>query len=263
MSEHLDTSFLNALVSGELSEHERGEAQKHLAECSSCTAGALSSAMLKLATAKAGARYVPSRQFAEQIARQSRGHPAVEARATRGTMVAWATAAVLAIAALTSVTMMQRARKTDVAAVATAAVTSEILDQHVAALSPDSPLDVISTDRHTVKPWFQGRVPFSFNLPEALPEGASLEGADLTYLNGRPTAQLIYRIRKHRASLFVTLREGAAEPTVSSSERAGFRLRSFSAGHLQVQAVSDVNAADLDALVKAFKDAQSSDQVKN
>ena len=256
MSEHLNASFLNALVSGELSEREREDASKHLAECSLCTAGALSSAMLKLATAKAGARYVPTQQFAEKIARQSRGMQVVPARSTRGAMTAWATAAVLAIAALTSVTMIQRARKNEVAAVVTAGVANEILDQHVAALSPDSPLGVISTDRHTVKPWFQGRVPFSFNLPEPLPDGTSLEGADLTYLHGKPTAQLIYRIRKHRASLFVTLREGAAEP-VFTSERAGFHLRSFSAGPLQVQAVSDVNPAELDMLVKAFRDAQS------
>jgi anti-sigma factor RsiW len=163
---------------------------------------------------------------------------------------------VLAIAALTSVTMIERARKNDVAAVTTAAAANEILDQHVAALSPDSALGVISSDRHTVKPWFQGRVPFSFNLPEPLPEGTSLEGADLMYLHGKPTAKLIYRIGKHRASLFVTLREGAAEP-VSASEQAGFHLRSFPAGPLQVQAVSDVNPAELDMLVKAFKDAQS------
>jgi len=258
MSEHLDASLLNALVSDELSEQEREEARKHLADCSSCTAGALSSAMLKLATAKAGARYTPSPQFAERIARRSRGLQMVPARSPRGAMVAWATAAVLAIVALTSLTLMQRARKNEVAAVATAAIANEILDQHVAALSPDSPLDGISTDRHTVKPWFQGRVPFSFNLPEALPEGTSLEGADMTYLHGRPAAQLIYRIGKHRASLFVTLREAASEPSISSSEHAGFHLRTFSAGPLEVQAVSDVNPAELNALLKVFKDAQSS-----
>jgi len=256
MSEHLDASFLNALISGELSNEGRELAQKHLAECSSCTAGAFSSAMLRLSTAKAGARYVPSPQFADKIARQSRGMRVVPAGSSRTTMVAWATAAVLAIAVLTSVTMLERARKNEVAAVAKAAVANEILDQHVAAISPDSTLGVISTDRHTVKPWFQGRVPFSFNLPEPLPGGTSLEGADMTYLHGRPTAQLIYRVGKHRASLFVTLREGAAEPLLTS-EQAGFHLRSFSAGPLQVQAVSDVNAVELDALVKAFKDAQS------
>jgi anti-sigma factor RsiW len=257
MSEHLETSFLNALVSGELSEEERAKARKHLAECSSCTAGAFSSAMLKLATAKAGSRYVPSPQFAEKIARQSRGLHEVPARSAKGLMIAWATAAMLAIAALVTTTMMERSRRSDVATVATAAAANEVLDQHVAALSPDSPLGVISTDRHTVKPWFQGRVPFSFNLPDPLPEGMSLEGADMTYLQGRPAAQLIYRIGKHRASLFVTLREGAAA-VASGSERSGFHLRSFSAGPLEVQAVSDVNAVELDALVKAFKDAQSS-----
>jgi anti-sigma factor RsiW len=258
MSEHLDASFLNALVSGELPEEDREKARKHLSECTSCTAGALSSAMLKLATAKAGARYVPSPQFAEKIARQSRGLQVMRARSPRGAMVAWATAAVLAIAVLTSVLMMQRTRKNEVAAVARAAAANEILDQHVAALSPDNSLGVISTDRHTVKPWFQGRVPFSFNLPEVLPEGTTLEGANMTYLHGKPTAQLIYRIGKHRASLFVTLREGAAEASISSSERAGFHLRTFSAGPLQVQAVSDVNPGELDALVKVFKEAQSS-----
>jgi anti-sigma factor RsiW len=173
-------------------------------------------------------------------------------------MMVWATAAVLAIAALLSVTTLERARRSDVAAVASAAAANEILDQHVAALSPDSPLGVISMDRHTVKPWFEGRVPFSFNLPEHLPEEMSLVGADMTYLHGRPTAQLIYRIGRHRASLFVTLREGSAESAVSASERAGFHLRSFSAGPLAVQAVSDVNPAELDALVKSFRDAQSS-----
>jgi anti-sigma factor RsiW len=80
----------------------------------------------------------------------------------------------------------------------------------------------------------------------------------MTYLHGKPTAQLIYRIGKHRASLFVTLREGVAEPSISSSEPAGFHLRTFSAGPLEVQAVSDVNPAELDALLKVFKDAQSS-----
>ena len=73
MSEHLDASLLNALVSGELSEQEREEARKHLAECSSCTAGALSSAMLKLATAKAGsAVYAVTAVCGENCSTESR-----------------------------------------------------------------------------------------------------------------------------------------------------------------------------------------------
>ena len=73
MKDHLDASALNALVSGELSREERALAREHLAECASCTTSALSSAMLKLATEKAGARFVPSVQFTERITRQSCG----------------------------------------------------------------------------------------------------------------------------------------------------------------------------------------------
>ena len=73
MREHLDVTILNALVSGELSSEERSAASEHLAECASCTAGALSSATLKLAAAQAGMRYVPSPEFAERITGQSMG----------------------------------------------------------------------------------------------------------------------------------------------------------------------------------------------
>ena len=59
-------------------------------------------------------------------------------------------------------------------------VFSELADLHVSALASATPVDVISTDRHTVKPWFQGRIPFSFNLPE-------LQGSEFTLIGGRVT----------------------------------------------------------------------------
>ena len=262
MNEHLDRTMLDALVSGELSPEERAGAGEHLARCASCTAGALSSAMLKLATAKAGARYVPSQQFAERISRQNRRGQIVSIGTPQRAMLGWATAAVLAVAALISVAMLQRARRDEVATLTRASRATEVLDQHVAALVPDGSLDVVSSDRHTVKPWFQGRLPFSFNLPEALPEGTTLEGANLTYLYGQPAAQLVYGIHKHRASVFVTLENSAIEPAESVTEQAGFQVRAFTVGHLHVQAVSDVSAGDLDALAKAFRESQSTDGMK-
>jgi anti-sigma factor RsiW len=253
MREHLDVTMLNALVSGELSSEERSAASEHLAECASCTAGALSSGMLKLATAKAGVRYAPSPQFAERIARQSRGLHVVSKPSSQRAMVGWAIAAVVAIAALVSFATLHRDQRNEVAMLTRSALAREVVDRHIAALATDSPFEVASSDKHTVKPWFQGKLPFSFNLPETLPEGTMLEGANLTYLYGQPAAQLIYRVRKHRVSVFLMAKSDAGEPPV---EEAGFQVRTFTTDHFTALAVSDVNAGDLDALTKAFKEAQ-------
>ena len=82
-------------------------------------------------------------------------------------------------------------------------VFSEIADLHVATLASSSPVDVISTDRHTVKPWFQGKIPFAFDLPELQNSEFSLLGGRMTYLDQTPGAHLIYDVRKHHISVFV------------------------------------------------------------
>ncbi len=73
---------------------------------------------------------------------------------------------------------------------------SEIADLHVETLASSSPVDVVSTDRHTVKPWFQGKIPFAFNLPELQNTEFSLMGGRMTYLDQAPGAHLIYDVRK-------------------------------------------------------------------
>ena len=83
---------------------------------------------------------------------------------------------------------------------------TEVCDEHIAALAAGAAPEVVSSDRHTVKPWFQGRLPFSFNLPQVLPADTALDGANLTYVRGAPAAQLLFSIGKHRVSMFVRQR---------------------------------------------------------
>ena len=134
---------------------------------------------------------------------------------------------------------------------------AELLDQHLATLSTAATPQVISTDRHTVKPWFQGRLPFSFNLPdtEALPPDTTLKGADLAYLDGKPAAQLLFTIHKHQVSVFLTQRASASLITLPPA-RSGFTLHTTTTPDLQIIAVSDVNPADLDALMAVLVHAQ-------
>jgi anti-sigma factor RsiW len=142
----------------------------------------------------------------------------------------------------------------------TNSLSAELLDQHLSTLSSGAAPQVISTDRHTVKPWFQGRLPFSFNLPDAqaLPPDTTLKGANLTYLKGQPAALLLFTIHKHQVSVFVTQRSGGPNLATLPAGRSGFSIDTASTRDLQIVAVSDVNPADLDALVAVLAKAQSS-----
>jgi anti-sigma factor RsiW len=140
---------------------------------------------------------------------------------------------------------------------------AELLDQHLATLSSAATPQVISTDRHTVKPWFQGRLTFSFNLPDAtaLPPDTTLKGADLTYLNGQPAALLLFTIHKHEVSFFLTQRSSSPTLTALPSTLAGFNLRTATTPDLRIIAVSDVNQSDLDNLMAALIQAEESLQI--
>jgi len=136
-------------------------------------------------------------------------------------------------------------------------LSAEILDQHLDTLSDTASPEVVSTDRHTVKPWFQGKLPFSFNIPEpnALPADTVLIGADLTYVDGKAAAQLLFTIHKHHASVFVT-QTGQLSEFVRVTARSGFHFSAGRGGGLELLGVSDVNGAELDALVAKLAAAQ-------
>ena len=258
MSEHLEPSILGALVDGELSPDQLRAVNEHLAGCAACTAGALSASMLKQATAQAGQRYAPSPDFMKRLAsedRRRRDHRLI-VMPSRRAVVEWAVAASLLVASVVYIGTRQITRHRLMASYAHSVLVSEAVDQHIAALASAGPLDVLSSDKHTVKPWFQGKLAFSFNLPDDLPPDTVLDGANLTYVENRPTAQLLYRIHKHRVSIFVFSAEAAGRSPEFESERSGFHVESVSAAGLDVVAVSDVNPAELSALTSVFQQAQ-------
>jgi anti-sigma factor RsiW len=135
-------------------------------------------------------------------------------------------------------------------------VFSEIADLHVATLASSSPVDVISTDRHTVKPWFQGKIPFSFNLPELQDTGFTLAGGRMTYLDQTPGAQLIYDVRKHHISVFVFQNRSLGDRLGQNSlspKKLPFNMETWSQGGLRYFVIGDASASDIDALAKLFK----------
>jgi len=275
MTDHLSASMLSALADGELSAEQLSAASEHLEGCASCTTSALHQSLLKAATAKAGVRYAPSPQFQEHLTQMvAEGFSASEPLdASSGTspwrpgrrvgLLGWATAAVLLLASLSTM-LVQRIRQrseigSEVVSAERSAFVTEIFDRHLAMLAGSLPPEVLSTDRHTVKPWFQGKTPFSFNLPESLPNNTTLDGANLTYLQNQPAAQLLFSIGKHRVSVFVAQKAGAAGSDEFDADHSGFHVLGRTAGDIQIVAVSDVDPARLADLVDAVELAQKTD----
>jgi anti-sigma factor RsiW len=259
---HLDPDTLSAFIDGELPLAERQRIDQHLATCHACTLRVLSAMQLKTATARAGHRFTPPPDALGRLTAQLHSQPQTQpqlkleprptARIHSMRPAAWAA---LAAAILLTVSLFgwRQLHQSNT-------LSAELLDQHLATLSTAATPQVISTDRHTVKPWFQGRLPFSFNLPEptALPPDTTLKGADLTYLNGQPAALLLFTIHKHEVSVFLTQRSTSSPALATlSGNRAGFNLRTATTPDLRLVAVSDVNPADLDSLVAVLVQTQA------
>jgi anti-sigma factor RsiW len=294
--DHLSPDQINAFIDGELSAlkqqgpNQQGSNQQaidrqgieqHLATCHACTLRVLSATQLKAATARAGQRFAPPPEALARLTAQlseishpspNRGGMAEDLLPPKQTQpkptarlypmrpaslrpAAWAALAAAILLAASLLTWRQLYPTNTLAA--------ELLDQHLATLSSAATPQVISTDRHTVKPWFQGRLPFSFNLPDAsaLPPDTTLKGADLAYLNNQPAALLLFTIHKHQVSVFLTQRSASpTSPTLTAlpSTRAGFNLHTVTTPDLRIIAISDVNSADLDNLLASLVQAQKS-----
>jgi anti-sigma factor RsiW len=261
MNEHLSPGILNALVDGELSEDQLATANQHLAVCAPCTSNALHLTLLKSATAKGGRFYTPAPDLQERLTRQIRQEPLRAARQTsRGLtdrrrlgFYGWAGACALLSVCLGIVIFQQRSASANSEF---AALATEVCDQHIATLAANAPPQVISSDRHTVKPWFQGKLPFSFNLPDDLPSGITLDGANLTYIHNKPAAQLLYSVGKHRASIYLEQRVPELDSAKLTVEHSGFHIVSFSTNEIDGIAVSDADPTRLSDLVTRIAQVQ-------
>jgi len=244
---------VDAYVDNELPANELEEVEIHLKSCASCASLALSRMQQKRLTHRAGKKFVSSPEFRARIKKQIPKQvfqPFPMSVAGAGPWK-WApglaAAAVLLIAAALFV-QAQRSRAQ--------LAYSEFVDMHIAAIASPNPVDVISTDRHTVKPWFQGRLPFTFDLPELANTGFTLVGGRMTYFGQSPGAHLLYKVRQHDISVFV-LGEKAefAKPWLIRSKDTSFKTRTWTSNGLRFFMITEAPSEDAERLEKLFLEA--------
>ena len=130
-----------------------------------------------------------------------------------------------------------------------------IVASHVRALMAPQPFDVASSDRHTVKPWFNGRIADAPRVVDLATQGFPLVGGRVDVIGRAPVATLVYRHRQHLISL--TAVPGGRTTAATPREIAGYNIVSWREDGTAYSAVSDVAAPDLETFAKAFRAANA------
>lgn len=244
------TEKLDAYLDGELPAAEARALNEHLRGCPACAAEALSKVQRKRAVQAAAQRFTPDPAFRARIQKTiATPKPTLWGRGWLPIFVT-ATAAALLIAAA-FVLPLRRGQSSE------QQLLSELVDQHVATLASSNPVDVVSTDRHTVKPWFQGKIPFTFNLPELQDSPFTLVGGRVGYARQSPGAELIFRVRQHQISVFIFQEQAPRESYTSENARSAlsFEVRTWRHNGLRYFVIGDASPQDLDKLTELIKSA--------
>lgn len=126
-----------------------------------------------------------------------------------------------------------------------------LVSSHVRALMANQPVEVVSSDRHTVKPWFNGKLPESPRVVDLAAKGFPLVGGRIDVIDLKPVPTLVYRARQHVISLTaVPLSRGAGAPTRPIE---GYNAVEWVDGPLAYWAISDLAAPELENFAKAFR----------
>jgi anti-sigma factor RsiW len=241
---------IDAYLDGEVETKEAGVVAAHLRECAACAADALGRVQMKRSVQLAGKRYTGSAALRDRIAMSVASKPKKDGGWVWKLLAVPALSLLVLSVAVSLYVSREGGRRQR--------VYSELGDLHVSALASTTPVDVISTDRHTVKPWFQGKIPFSFNLPELQGTDFTLLGGRVTYLAQTPGAHLIYQVRKHDISVFIFQDRGEETASLASGpvHAMSFNVENWTQDGLRYFVVGDISTDDIQALSKLLREAR-------
>jgi anti-sigma factor RsiW len=234
--------LLQALVDSELDAGHAREVEEHVANCRRCTAQLRDYRGMHEAMAVPGTRYQAPESLRRRIEAALPTTPLLVARASApgrrsllkgfamGSMVSTALAACLVL----FVVHTEQDQR----------IVGDVVSAHLRSMQGDHLIDVQSTDQHTVKPWFNGRLDVAPPVIDLTPQGFTLIGGRLDYIDGRPVAAIVYKRRAHVINLFVSQTVGS-QSGATMDKLQGFTVWSWGWSDLNFRAVSDINGEEL------------------
>jgi anti-sigma factor RsiW len=217
----------------------------HLHSCADCTAALAAHLDLKKAVRIAGKHFSAPPDLHAAVFKQVRAPQGVSP------WWKWAMAPVAAVLLAAVIFALRPVSQPN-------SVVAGLVDQHV-TMTAANHLDVISEDRHTVKPWFTGKLPFTFNPPALASDSPyKLLGANLVYAQQKPGAELVYQAGRHKVSIFVfsALDQETREP--AWKQELSYTISTWSSGGRQCYLVTDANKDEARQLAIMFQEANRS-----
>jgi anti-sigma factor RsiW len=238
---------LTAYLDGELGSDKAVAMQQHIAACPQCAAEIAGMVSLRRGLHAARGRHTPGTDFRRKIQQQIAASKVLATPKKSGILRFLPYAIPLAAMLLLAAVQLQYSHRTD--------AFSEVADLHVNALASPNPFDVVSTDRHTVKPWFQGKIPFSFNVPELNGTSFQLLGGKLVYLHQQPAAQLIVALRQHKISVLIFQDANTFPMTAESGSHNAFNVSTWKSQSLRFIILGDADQSQINSLSQLFQQA--------
>jgi anti-sigma factor RsiW len=230
--------LLHALIDGELDAGHAREVEEHIAGCPACAAQLAAYREMSQAIAAADMKYTAPPALRRRI-EASLPQPQVRAPSRRSVLRGFALgSAVSAMAATGLVAIVLRDDDRQ-------RIESEIVSAHLRSLQAGHLTDVISTDQHTVKPWFNGKLDVSPPVIDLTTQGFTLIGGRLDYVDARAIGAVVYKRRAHVINLFVAQTANTEHHAAKIETLQGFNIRRWSDRGLNFWAVSDIGADEL------------------
>jgi len=251
MSCELTQRYVAGYLDGELDLVRTIEMEAHLKGCPACSQELENLKALRAALQRGSLAYAAPAALRERIQSSLRASSGSEVRESKFKWPSpnmWQLAGAFALLVLISVSGWQwtaplRAPSSE------QRIAAEVFSSHVRSLEGNHLMDVVSTDQHTVKPWFDGKLDFSPPVEDLASDGFPLVGGRLDYVENREVAALIYQRRKHFINVFVWPNLSGSNSSQAIESQQGYNIMRWSRGGFQFWAVSDVAASDLAGFV--------------
>jgi anti-sigma factor RsiW len=243
--------LLHALIDGELDAGHARDVEGHVTSCLACAKKYDSFRAMREAMAGAGLKEVAPAHLRSRID-AALPKPSTKVIALRQFYrpsrrnffggFAMGSALSAAIAASLVLTVFRNDQNQQVA--------DEVVSAHIRSLQAGHLIDVETSDQHTVKPWFNGKVDVAPPVIDLTAQGFTLLGGRLDYIDGEPVASVVYQRRKHVINLFVAQRLGAKHASAITATIQGYNVRHWTKEGLDFWAVSDLAGDELNEFVQ-------------